>query len=247
MGAEVVGVVVTAGEHIGAEDDAAFHLAAETLLSGAHVVVEQVAGVFGAVAVAHAVEAGEVRRGLGGGDDVVNSDRVLRVGQRDGDEFGPELFAELDGGLDFFADALVHAIDEILGGDAELHAFQVTAEIRGEILGRDIERGGVVRVFSGNGVEDRGAIAGATADGADLIERGGKGHEAVARDAAVTGLEAHDAAERSGLADRAAGVAAERGKGFAGRDRGRRAAAGAAGNARGVPGIACFLIGGILG
>jgi len=84
------------------------------------------------------------------------------------------LLAELDRGLDFFADALVHAIDEILGGDAEFHAFQVAAEICREILSRRVERGRVVRVFAGNGVEDGGAIARAAGDGADLVERRGE-------------------------------------------------------------------------
>ena len=45
---------------------------------------------------------------------------------------------------------------------------------------------------------------------ADLIERRREREQAVARDAAVGRLEADDAAERRGLADRSAGVGAER-------------------------------------
>ena len=73
----------------------------------------------------------------------------------------------------------------------------------------------------GDAVESRGslpAITRATAprrahgarERADLIERRGEGDQAVARDAAVGRLEPDDAAERRRLADRAAGVGAER-------------------------------------
>ena len=68
-----------------------------------------------------------------------------------------------------------------------------------------------------------------------LVERGGEGDHPVARDRAVGGLEADDPAERCRLADRAAGVGADRPRRQAGRDRRGRAAGGAAGDAAAVP------------
>ena len=68
-----------------------------------------------------------------------------------------------------------------------------------------------------------------------LVERGGEGDHPVARDRPVGRLQADDPAERRRLADRAAGVGADRaGRQAAGDDR-RRAAGGAAGNALAVP------------
>lgn len=80
LGTAVVGIVVAGGEDVGAEDDAAFDLRAEAFFARAAVEIEDVVGLFSAVAVADAVEAGEVGGGFRGGDDVVGSDGVLGVG-----------------------------------------------------------------------------------------------------------------------------------------------------------------------
>ena len=71
-----------------------------------------------------------------------------------------------------------------------------------------------------------------------LVERGGEGDHPVAGDRAVGGLEADDPAERGGLADRAAGVGADRAGREAAGDGGGRAARGAAGHPLAVPGVA---------
>ena len=71
----------------------------------------------------------------------------------------------------------------------------------------------------------------------DLIEAAGVGDEAVAADAAVGWLDADNAAERRGLADRAAGIAAERDGHDASGDGCRAAAAAAAGHAGDIPRI----------
>ncbi len=57
--------------------------------------------------------------------------------------------------------------------------------------------------------EQQRCVGGVARDRADLIEAGAVGHQAVAADAAVGGLEADHAAEGGRLADRAARVAAE--------------------------------------
>ena len=72
---------------------------------------------------------------------------------------------------------------------------------------------------------------------ARLVERGGEGDHAVARDGAVGRLEPDDAAQRRGLADRAAGVGAERPRREARGDRGGAAARGAARHALAIPGV----------
>ena len=80
----------------------------------------------------------------------------------------------------------------------------------------------------------------------DLVERRGERHEAVAGNQAVGRLETHDAAERRGLADRAAGVGAERQRRLAGRDGRGRAAGAAARHPREIPGIGGGLKGRVL-
>src|SRR5690606_17256728 len=82
---------------------------------------------------------------------------------------------------------------------------------------------------------------------AALIQRGRAGDQAVAGDRAVGGLGADGGGDRGGLADGAAGVGADGQRGLVRGQRRRRAAAGAAGDARGVPRIAGRPVGGVLG
>jgi hypothetical protein len=63
--APVVRVVVAAGQRVGPEHDAPLDLGAEAVVAGARVHRGEVVGALGAPAVAHAVEAREVRRALG--------------------------------------------------------------------------------------------------------------------------------------------------------------------------------------
>ena len=84
-------------------------------------------------------------------------------------------------------------------------------------------------------------------EGADLVERTAVGDQAEARHPAITRLEADDAAQARGLANRAAGIGAQAKRSFTGRHRRRRAAAGAAGDAFEVPRIASHLKRAILG
>ena len=77
----VVGVVVAGRQRVRADHDAALHLGAEARLAGQrHDVLERVHPVVAdPQAVAHRVEAGQVRRALAGRDQVVRRQRVLEV------------------------------------------------------------------------------------------------------------------------------------------------------------------------
>ena len=59
-------------------------------------------------------------------------------------------------------------------------------------------------IKSGHDAEHQGTIFGGTCHWATLVKRGGKGDHAVAGDAAIGRFEPRDAAQCSGLADRAA-------------------------------------------
>ena len=104
---------------------------------------------------------------------------------------------------------------------------------------RRVDGGRVERVVAGDDrVQQRGVQDGARAR-AGLVERGGERDQAVARDAAVRRLHADRAGDGGGLADRPAGVGADRERRLERRDRGGRAAARAAGDAgRGPTGCA---------
>ena len=103
---------------------------------------------------------------------------------------------------------------------------------------RRVDAGRVALIEARHGTEQQCAVLGAAGDHAGLIETGGEGHHAKARHPPVGGLDPGDTAQRSRLADRAAGVGAggrrHQARGYGG----GRAARGSPGHAGRVPGIA---------
>ena len=101
------------------------------------------------------------------------------------------------------------ALGEEAPGHADAEAPGLAGEGLGEVGNGRARARGVARVVAEQGRTDEGRVFDGEGEGADLVERGGEGHEPVAAHATPGGLEADDAAERRGLADRAAGVGAE--------------------------------------
>ena len=81
LGFPVIGVVVARAEGVGAEQDAALDLGAKAFIAATRT-FRRGLGLRGARVIAHAVKASQVRRGLGGGNDVVDRDGVTGVRQR---------------------------------------------------------------------------------------------------------------------------------------------------------------------
>ena len=113
---EVVGIVVAGAENVGAEEDAAFDLWTEAFGTRLDVMLHEIGGGGGAVAVADSIEASEVGRGLGGGEDVVGGDACLGVGQADLFDVRAEGFELDDATADCGFDIGMEAIDEVFLG-----------------------------------------------------------------------------------------------------------------------------------
>ena len=152
----------------------------------------------------------------------------------------------VEGDLDRVAHAGVDALPHQLLHHADAHAAQVGGLGEPDRLG-PLERGRVHLVAADDVREQQRRVADRAGERADLVERRRERDQPVARDRAVGRLHADDAAEGRGLADRAAGVAAEGPGRLEGGHRRRRAAARAARHALGVPGVAGHLVGRVLG
>ena len=142
-----------------------------------------------------------------------------------------EFFEKLDAFFDFVADAAVKAFGEIVARDANAHPFYRFRDFVGVSRNRRGGGSGIVGVASGNGLQNGGNIFHIVGKRADTIERGSERDQAVARNAAVAAHHRGNAAERSGLADGASGIGAERGDGQPRGNRGSGSSAGATGNA----------------
>lgn len=127
----VVGVVVPGGKDVGAEQDAALDFLPEALAAGTAVEVVEILGIGGAVAVAHAVEPGEVRAGFGHRYNIIGGDGVAgRVGQGYVHEFRAEVAGTVKGVLARLGDRAVQPFGHEFAGHAEAHAFEVgTGEV----------------------------------------------------------------------------------------------------------------------
>ena len=101
--------------------------------------------------------------------------------------------------------------------------------------------------MAGNGLEQQGRVPHLLGEGADLVQGRGVGHQAVARDPAVGGLESHHPAMAGGLPDGAAGIGAQRADAQVRGHRRGGAAGGAAGDIVPVPGVTGGAEGRILG
>ena len=130
-------------------------------------------------------------------------------------------------------------------GTAEAQPLQVLAAGRLHPA-LDPDRGRVAGVAALHRGEQQRGVGDVAGQRPALVERGGEGDHPVAGDRPVGRLQADDPAERRRLADRAAGVGADRARReAAGDDRGR-AAGGAARHPAPVPGVEDRPVGGVL-
>ena len=110
-----------------------------------------------------------------------------------------------------------------------------------------VHAGAVARVVAGDGAEQDGCVGHVFGEGPDLIEGGRVRDQPIAADAAIGGLDPHDAAEGSRLAHAAARVRPERAQAFVRRHRRRAAAARSARHAAQIPRVVGGEVGRVLG
>ena len=226
----VVGVVVAGGERVGAEHDPALDLGAEALGAGALVHRHR-----GRRRRRRAGRSGRRRSGRGW-------PRPRPARSRSRPRSRARRAAARSRRARRRARSIAPSARSKTRGDARLDALGVVGEVAGdpdpqarEVLAvgqldpaLDPDRGRVVAVATLHQPEQQRGVGDVARQRPALVERGGEGDHPVARDRAVGRLQADDPAQRRGLADRAAGVGADRpGREPAG-DRGRRAARGAA-------------------
>ena len=165
-----------------------------------------------AQAVAHAVVAGEVAARLGRGDQVVGGEAVARTpAPATSTIVAPAARSASNAASSRSTHVGVGAGGQV-GDPPDAQALDAVRRARRRSDGLRLrDRRRVHRVVAADDVEhERGVGARVVGERADLVEAAGERDEAVAADVAVRRLDPDDAAQRGGLADRAAGVAAER-------------------------------------
>ena len=211
----VVGVVVAAGQRVGAEHDPALDLGAEAGRAGAAVHRLEVCVAGDPQPVADAVEASQVGRRLGRRDQVVGRQRVRRVRQPAGLDRRPEPLGQPQRGLEALAARRARSPPRLLAGRAAPPARRAGSRagprrVGGSIGAGNAQRGRVAAVVADHVREQQRGVGDVAGQRPGLIQRGGEGDHPVARARAVGRLQPDDPAQRRRLADRAAGVGADR-------------------------------------
>ena len=232
----VVRVVVTGRQRIRPEHDAPLDLGAEPGRAGGGVHGGHVVAVH-SQPVAHAVVAGQVRRRLGGRNEVVGREAVAELGYRD--------LLHLGAGPGQGVGRLLHPGHHIGRATATRSRQRPTRTPSAPSCtwaraGSGMEVNEVLSSGSCPATTSKSNAASSTeiGKGPDLVQRAGEGDESVARDPAIGRLHPHDTTERRRLADRPSGVGAQAERCEARRHGGGRAAAAAAGHLARVPRVA---------
>ena len=99
-------------------------------------------------------------------------------------DLGAEALVLLDGVLDDGGDAAIQSGPEVFLGQADPESFDIVVERVDIIRHRNVGAGGVALIEAGHLVEDEGGVGGGAGHDAGLVERGGEGDHAPARDSA---------------------------------------------------------------
>ena len=128
------------------------------------------------MAVANAVVSGEVRRRLGGSDQVVGRQSVDRRRHRDLANLGTGGGKGISCGSGLSQNLGLEPVSHLagahqLGDETNSQAGNAVIEVGNRRLDHLRNRGGVARVVTGDDIEQRGGISDGLGERADLIER----------------------------------------------------------------------------
>ena len=177
----------------------------------------------GPEAEAHAIKSREVGRSLRRRDHVIGGNRIFGVRQRNRLHLAARLAQPVQRSLDGRANLRVQPLAEVLrrNTDAQtLHRFCQRAHI---ISNRPVGAGRILCILSGENAQHRGRVAHVGCERPHAIQRRSEGDQPVARDAPICRQHADHATEGRRLANRSAGVGAQRCHGHVGRHCCRRA------------------------
>ena len=178
-----------------------------------------------------------VRGCVGGDDGALRLEQQLGVGKRPLAHVRAERAERPRGLAHRSVDLGIDVGVEVRRRDEDAQALHPTLEPREVVVDRLIRRRRIARVIPSERRERDREVADGTGEWPRVIERPRERDDAAQRDTSVGRLDAGDATERGGDADRSAGIAARGHEAHPRRDRDRAAAARAAGDARAVPGV----------
>ena len=206
----VVGIHVTGGEGIGADQNPALHLGSETFGATAGGHARQAFGIVSPEAIFDAVVTGQIGGGFRRRDDVVRGDAVVEARAAHIHQFSAESLqlgsGSLYGGLHF---GIKPFGVKTFADDADLQSLDGCVQAPGVIGNVRFQTSGIARIMAGDHLKQLGRIRHRPGERSDLIQGTGKGNKPPTADPAVGGLQPHNTAEGSRLADRAARIRTE--------------------------------------
>jgi len=203
-------VVVAGGECVGSEEDSSFDFVAEVGFSGLSVNFFEVFCVGSGFAEADSVESGHVRRNFRSDREVVTRNCVFCVREGDFDNFGAEGSTNFFRGFDHFENFGVDAVEKILGRDSDSESVDVFFDFSGVVWNLDSRCGGISRVASGDGLQEKRAVGSGASEWSNRVETRCHRNCTPAGNSSVRNFESGATAEICRLADGSTGVCANR-------------------------------------
>ena len=167
----VIRIKVARAQGVGAQQNAALHLRTEALAAALHIQLFQI-GVFRrTAAVAHAVEAGQIGGGLGGGDHIIGGKRVIQRGDADLGEDCALFFQQLCRVEHLLLDLGGKSLAEEFLGQGDLEALHALVQLTAHGGVAALDAGGIQPVIARQRVQHQRVVPHGAGHGADLIQR----------------------------------------------------------------------------
>ena len=224
LGFFVISIDIACREGIGADQDPALNLITKSLRSALGRHRAQRFRVGSAVAVFDAVVAGQIGGRLRWGNHVVGGNAGLEARATDIHQFTTQAGQLFSSSSDRGFHLWLKPLNKSLLEDADFEPLNRAIQRSAVVRHRHIQAGGIAGVMACNHLKHSSGISHGAAEGTDLIQGTGKGHQAPAANAPIGGFQAHHATKAGGLANGAAGVRAQGNITLPGRYTGRAAA-----------------------
>ena len=190
MRLQIIGVVITGGEHIGPGHDAPLYFRTKSLAPCSAIQVHQVDGVFSSMSEAHAVKPRHVRRTLCRRDDIISWYGQINIRQANLHNTRALILKRCDRCPHLLLIICIEACVEMFPYNSDPQAFERPVQCSAVVRDWLWRRGRVSFIKTSHHTEQECGILSRPGDDAGLVKAGGESHHSVSRNTAIRRLNA---------------------------------------------------------
>ncbi|EJX07343.1 hypothetical protein EVA_04547 [gut metagenome] len=231
----VISIIVTTGQYIGTQHNAATNLKAKAFSTAQCGHFRSGGSFLIAEAIANAVIACQVSRCFSRSNDVIGDYCIFSMRQGNLHDFSAQFFIFLNSFKNFCLNLSINAITKVFFRQTNAQTFNVLNKSFSKIRNFNVKRGGVHFVLAADGIQNSCSVSYVLSDRTNLIQRRSKRYTAITRYTAISRFNTNAAVEGSRLTNGAAGIGAQSPDSFACSNSSSTAAGGTTGNTVKIP------------